>query len=86
MKITTNIRIEGKKLSELMLPPQLRTKGLHFPNHHSITQLNLGTRFLTITTCWVLEDFTTYFCWFNIGATSEDLVLLRKIEENRLFL
>ncbi|GJR15552.1 hypothetical protein Tco_0798204 [Tanacetum coccineum] len=36
--------------------------------------------------CWVLEDFTTYCCWFNIGATSEDLVLLRKIEENRLSL
>ncbi|GJZ87734.1 hypothetical protein Tco_0659344 [Tanacetum coccineum] len=34
--------------------------------------------------CWVLEDFTTYCCWFNIGAASEDLVLLRKIEENRL--
>ncbi|GJY14288.1 hypothetical protein Tco_0383597 [Tanacetum coccineum] len=32
----------------------------------------------------VLEDFTTYCCWFNIGAASEDLVLLRKIEENRL--
>ncbi|GKA59794.1 hypothetical protein Tco_0759107 [Tanacetum coccineum] len=31
-----------------------------------------------------LEDFTTYCCWFNIGAASEDLVLLRKIEENRL--
>ncbi|GJX96376.1 hypothetical protein Tco_0352174 [Tanacetum coccineum] len=36
--------------------------------------------------CWVLEDFTTYYCWFNIGAASEDLVLLRKIEENRLSL
>ncbi|GJZ84604.1 hypothetical protein Tco_0649943 [Tanacetum coccineum] len=36
--------------------------------------------------CWVLEDFTTYCCWFNIGAASEDLVLLRKIEENRLSL
>ncbi|GKC31536.1 hypothetical protein Tco_1038830 [Tanacetum coccineum] len=34
--------------------------------------------------CWVLEDFTTYCCWFNIVAASEDLVLLRKIEENRL--
>ncbi|GKC40736.1 hypothetical protein Tco_1053120, partial [Tanacetum coccineum] len=32
----------------------------------------------------VLEDFTTYCCWFNIGAASEDLVLLRKIKENRL--
>ncbi|GJZ52744.1 hypothetical protein Tco_0607629 [Tanacetum coccineum] len=31
-----------------------------------------------------LEDFTTYYCWFNNGAASEDLVLLRKIEENRL--
>ncbi|GJX38851.1 hypothetical protein Tco_0252154 [Tanacetum coccineum] len=36
--------------------------------------------------CWVLEDFTTYCYWFNIGAASEDLVLLRKIEENRLTL
>ncbi|GKA97615.1 hypothetical protein Tco_0825509 [Tanacetum coccineum] len=35
-------------------------------------------------TCWVLEDFTTYCCWFNIGVASEDLVLLRKIEENSL--
>ncbi|GJY49919.1 hypothetical protein Tco_0439875 [Tanacetum coccineum] len=26
--ITTNSRIEGKKLSKLMLPPQLRTKGI----------------------------------------------------------
>ncbi|GKF06211.1 hypothetical protein Tco_0036879, partial [Tanacetum coccineum] len=26
--ITTNSRIEGKKLSELMLPPQLRTNGI----------------------------------------------------------
>ncbi|GKA60211.1 hypothetical protein Tco_0759618 [Tanacetum coccineum] len=34
--------------------------------------------------CWVLEDFTTYCYWFNIGAASEDLVLLRKIKENRL--
>ncbi|GJU62177.1 hypothetical protein Tco_1244012 [Tanacetum coccineum] len=32
----------------------------------------------------VLEDFTTYCCWFNNGAASEDLVLLRKIEENKL--
>ncbi|GKD54781.1 hypothetical protein Tco_1288168 [Tanacetum coccineum] len=32
--------------------------------------------------CLVLEDFTTYCCWFNIGADSEDLVML--IEENRL--
>ncbi|GJZ82583.1 hypothetical protein Tco_0647756, partial [Tanacetum coccineum] len=32
----------------------------------------------------VLEDFTTYCCWFNIGAAIEDLVPLRKIEENRL--
>ncbi|GKD81571.1 putative ribonuclease H-like domain-containing protein, partial [Tanacetum coccineum] len=38
------------------------------------------------STKWVLEDFTTYCCWFNIGAASEDLVLLRKIEENRLSL
>ncbi|GJZ07366.1 hypothetical protein Tco_0541159 [Tanacetum coccineum] len=38
----------------------------------------------TCGVCWVLEDFTTYCCWFNIGAASEDLVLLRKIEENRL--
>ncbi|GJW36431.1 ribonuclease H-like domain-containing protein [Tanacetum coccineum] len=30
------------------------------------------------------QAFTTYCCWFNIGAASEDLVLLRKIEENRL--
>ncbi|GKA95223.1 retrovirus-related pol polyprotein from transposon TNT 1-94 [Tanacetum coccineum] len=36
--------------------------------------------------CWVLDDFTTYCCWFNNGAASEDLVLLRKIEENRLCL
>ncbi|GKE98744.1 reverse transcriptase domain-containing protein, partial [Tanacetum coccineum] len=36
--------------------------------------------------CWVLEDFTTYCCWFNNGAASEDFVLLRKIEENRLSL
>ncbi|GJR39844.1 ribonuclease H-like domain-containing protein [Tanacetum coccineum] len=34
--------------------------------------------------CWVLEDFTTYCYWFNIGAASEDLLMLRKIEENRL--
>ncbi|GJY81623.1 ribonuclease H-like domain-containing protein [Tanacetum coccineum] len=31
------------------------------------------------------EDFIQFTaCWFNIGAPSEDLVLLRKIEENRL--
>ncbi|GKF76534.1 hypothetical protein Tco_0229004, partial [Tanacetum coccineum] len=30
--------------------------------------------------------FTTYCCWFNIGAASEDLVMLRKIEENNLSL
>ncbi|GJY21223.1 hypothetical protein Tco_0393789 [Tanacetum coccineum] len=36
--------------------------------------------------CWVLEDSTTYCYWFNIDAASEDLVLLRKIEENRLSL
>ncbi|GJR47317.1 hypothetical protein Tco_1315420 [Tanacetum coccineum] len=33
-----------------------------------------------------LEAFTTYCAWFNIGAASEDLVLLRRIEENRLSL
>ncbi|GJX32297.1 hypothetical protein Tco_0242152 [Tanacetum coccineum] len=32
------------------------------------------------------EDFTSYYCWFNIGAANKDLMLLRKIEENRLSL
>ncbi|GKC62176.1 hypothetical protein Tco_1089774, partial [Tanacetum coccineum] len=48
------------------------------------TSKEISILFMARDDCWVLEDFTTYCCWFNIGAASEDLVLLRKIEENRL--
>ncbi|GJS34897.1 reverse transcriptase domain-containing protein [Tanacetum coccineum] len=48
------------------------------------TGKEISNPFMAGEDCWVLEDFTTYCCWFNIGAASEDLVLLRKIEENRL--
>ncbi|GJX91568.1 hypothetical protein Tco_0344894 [Tanacetum coccineum] len=48
------------------------------------TSKEISNPFMAGEDCWVLEDFTTYCCWFNIGAASEDLVLLRKIEENRL--
>ncbi|GKA75481.1 hypothetical protein Tco_0781859 [Tanacetum coccineum] len=50
------------------------------------TGKEISNPFMAGEDCWVLEDFTTYCCWFNIGAASEDLVLLRKIEENRLSL
>ncbi|GKB55168.1 hypothetical protein Tco_0905921 [Tanacetum coccineum] len=50
------------------------------------TGKEISNLFMAGEDCWVLEDFTTYCCWFNIGAASEDLVLLRKIEENRLSL
>ncbi|GJU89124.1 hypothetical protein Tco_1301547 [Tanacetum coccineum] len=50
------------------------------------TGKEISNSFMAGEDCWVLEDFTTYCCWFNIGAASEDLVLLRKIEENRLSL
>ncbi|GJT95216.1 ribonuclease H-like domain-containing protein, partial [Tanacetum coccineum] len=68
--------------------PKLRNK-----NHGNQTRNRVGNKTgnqtggneaTTKAYCWVLEDFTTYRCWFNIGAISEDLVLLRKIEENRL--
>ncbi|GJW54482.1 putative ribonuclease H-like domain-containing protein [Tanacetum coccineum] len=48
------------------------------------TGKEISNPFMAGEDCWVLEDFTTYCCWFNIGAASEDLVLLRKIEENSL--
>ncbi|GJV90167.1 hypothetical protein Tco_1537980 [Tanacetum coccineum] len=48
------------------------------------TGKEISNPFMAGEDCWVLEDFTTYCCWFNNGAASEDLVLLRKIEENRL--
>ncbi|GJS24647.1 beta-amyrin 28-oxidase-like protein [Tanacetum coccineum] len=48
------------------------------------TGKEISNPFMAGEDCWVLEDFTTYYYWFNIGAASEDLVLLRKIEENRL--
>ncbi|GJZ42102.1 hypothetical protein Tco_0588988 [Tanacetum coccineum] len=50
------------------------------------TGKEISNPFMAGEDCWVLEDFTTYCCWFNIGAASEDLVLLRKIEENSLTL
>ncbi|GJR06912.1 retrovirus-related pol polyprotein from transposon TNT 1-94 [Tanacetum coccineum] len=50
------------------------------------TGKEISNPFMAGEDCWVLEDFTTYCCWFNIGAASEDLVLLRKIEENKLSL
>ncbi|GKA51323.1 hypothetical protein Tco_0744519 [Tanacetum coccineum] len=50
------------------------------------TGKEMSNPFMAGEDCWVLEDFTTYYCWFNIGAASEDLVLLRKIEENSLSL
>ncbi|GJY38770.1 hypothetical protein Tco_0425134 [Tanacetum coccineum] len=46
----------------------------------------ISNSFMAGEDCWVLEDSTTYCCWFNIGAASEDLVLLRKIEEIRLII
>ncbi|GJS77417.1 hypothetical protein Tco_0727298 [Tanacetum coccineum] len=48
------------------------------------TGKEISNPFMAGEDCWVLEDFTTYCCWFNNGAASEDLVLLRKIEENKL--
>ncbi|GJY89881.1 hypothetical protein Tco_0505077 [Tanacetum coccineum] len=42
------------------------------------TGKEISNPFMAGEDCWVLEDFTTYCCWFNIGAASEDLVLLRK--------
>ncbi|GJW36433.1 hypothetical protein Tco_0059353 [Tanacetum coccineum] len=50
------------------------------------TSKEISNPFMAGEDCWVLEAFTTYCYWFNIGATSEDLMLLRKIEENRLSL
>ncbi|GKE00682.1 hypothetical protein Tco_1388665 [Tanacetum coccineum] len=50
------------------------------------TGKEISNPFMAGEDCWVLEDFTTYCCWFNIGAASEDLVLLRKIEENSLII
>ncbi|GJZ49438.1 ribonuclease H-like domain-containing protein [Tanacetum coccineum] len=48
------------------------------------TGKEISNPFMAGEDCWVLEVFTTYCCWFNIGAASKDLVLLRKIEENRV--
>ncbi|GJY18959.1 hypothetical protein Tco_0390450, partial [Tanacetum coccineum] len=45
------------------------------------TGKEISNPFMAGEDCWVLEDFTTYCCWFNIGAASEDLMLLRKIEK-----
>ncbi|GKA06621.1 hypothetical protein Tco_0685845 [Tanacetum coccineum] len=71
-------------------------KTIWFSTHHAshnealaipeqmATGKEISNPFMAGEDCWVLEDFTTYCCWFNIGAASEDLVLLRKIEENRL--
>ncbi|GJT12989.1 hypothetical protein Tco_0860031 [Tanacetum coccineum] len=47
------------------------------------TGKEISNPFMAGEDCWVLEGFTTYCCWFNNDAASEDLVLLRKIEENR---
>ncbi|GJU74912.1 hypothetical protein Tco_1266317 [Tanacetum coccineum] len=63
--------------------PCYRTEALAIPEQ-TATSKEISNPFMTGEDCWVLEDFTTYCCWFNIGAASEDLVLLRKIEENRL--
>ncbi|GJZ39828.1 hypothetical protein Tco_0586391 [Tanacetum coccineum] len=68
-------------------------KTIWFSTHHASHALCYSNEVLAIPEqtatgedYWVLEDFTTYCCWFNNGAASEDLVLLRKIEENRLSL
>ncbi|GJV97042.1 hypothetical protein Tco_1548619 [Tanacetum coccineum] len=37
------------------------------------TGKEISNPFMAGEDCWVLEDFTTYCCWFNIGAASEDL-------------
>ncbi|GJR62040.1 putative ribonuclease H-like domain-containing protein [Tanacetum coccineum] len=40
------------------------------------TGKEISNPFMVGEDCWVLEDFTTYYCWFYIGAASKDLVLL----------
>ncbi|GKB53943.1 hypothetical protein Tco_0904696 [Tanacetum coccineum] len=85
----------GKDFSNLFTADSL-LKTIWFSTHHAshnealaipeqtATGKEISNPFMAGEDCWVLEDFTTYCCWFNIGAASEDLVLLRKIKENRL--
>ncbi|GKA10838.1 hypothetical protein Tco_0690271 [Tanacetum coccineum] len=73
----------GKDISNpLIVGSLLKTIWLSVP----ATSKEISNPFMAGEDYWVLEDFTTYCYWFNIGAVSEDLVLLRKIEENRLSL
>ncbi|GJT20031.1 hypothetical protein Tco_0878737 [Tanacetum coccineum] len=62
--------------NEALAIPEQTTTGKEISNPFMAGDVSFGS----------LEDFTTYCCWFNIGAASEDLVLLRKIEENSLSL
>ncbi|GKE99301.1 hypothetical protein Tco_0022652 [Tanacetum coccineum] len=87
----------GKDFSNLFIDDSL-LKTIWFSTYHAshnealailektATSKEISNPFMAEENCWVLEDFTTYCCWFNIGAASEDLVLLSKIEENRLSL
>ncbi|GJT15683.1 hypothetical protein Tco_0874389 [Tanacetum coccineum] len=65
--------------------PYLKTsKNAFFTKDMLLTLPTLETPIFSRSSVGFLEVFTTYCCWFNIGAASEDLVLLRKIEENKL--
>ncbi|GJW41293.1 retrovirus-related pol polyprotein from transposon TNT 1-94 [Tanacetum coccineum] len=70
-------------LLKTICAPCYSNEALAIPEQ-TATGKEISNPFMAGEDCWVLEDFTTYCCWFNIGAASEDLVLLRKIEENRL--
>ncbi|GJY36900.1 hypothetical protein Tco_0422278 [Tanacetum coccineum] len=72
-------------LLKTICAPSYSNEALVIPEQ-TATGKEISNSFMAGENCWVLGDFTTYCCWFNIGATSEDLVLLRKIEENRLSL
>ncbi|GJU51888.1 hypothetical protein Tco_1221443 [Tanacetum coccineum] len=77
--------LEANNFCKESASPKQMALALAIPEQ-TATGKEISNLFMAGEDCWVLEDFTTYCCWFNIGAASEDLVLLRKIEENRLSL
>ncbi|GJZ53191.1 hypothetical protein Tco_0608076 [Tanacetum coccineum] len=57
-----------------MSAPCYTNEALAIPEQ-TATGKEISNQFMAGEDCWVIEDFTTYCCWFNIGVASEDLVL-----------
>ncbi|GJT18250.1 hypothetical protein Tco_0876956 [Tanacetum coccineum] len=70
-------------LLKTICAPCYSNEALAIPEQ-TATGKEISNPFMAGEDCWVLEDFTTYYCWFYIGAASEDLVLINEDFVKRL--